>query len=180
MFALVNDDLAGRRRTQAELYGAPLADCIHRLTQTFRLSQAALARILGVSAPMLSQLVSAQRIKIGNPVAAQRLQSLLELATEVDAGLEQREVERRLAEIERDDSTAMTRTRPRRDPGEVTTDLPEAFGRLLRAIASGRELHGAAELLTTDYPDLAEVLRIYGTGSPRQRARHYEGLAGLL
>ena len=172
------NDTADRRRVQSELYGAPLSESIARLTQTFRTSQAGLARILGMSAPMLSQLVNAQRIKIGNPVAAQRLQSLIELADEVDAGLGHRELETRLRDIESDASTAMTRTRPA--AAAAAPDLPTSFAGLLRAVASGRELLSAAELLNPTNPALAEVLRVYGTGSAEDRERHFRTVRDLL
>ncbi len=171
------NDITERRRTQTELYGAPLSESIARLTQTFRLSQAAVARALGVSAPMLSQLVSAQRIKIGNPIAVQRLRSLLELADEVDGGLEHRELEQRLAEIEKDDSTALTRARA---VPATTDDTAGNLHRLLRAVASGRDLRQAAERLTPDHPEIAAVLRIYGTGSPEERERHYQSVRDLM
>ncbi|PZU44214.1 MAG: hypothetical protein DI571_07815, partial [Arsenicicoccus sp.] len=52
---------------QVELYGEPLADVVARLTAGLGLSQAQLARTLGMSPPMLSQLGSGKRAKIGNP-----------------------------------------------------------------------------------------------------------------
>jgi len=177
MFALVNE-IADRRRTQTELYGAPLSASISRLMQTFRLSQAAVARILGVSAPMLSQLVSAQRIKIGNPVAVHRLQSMLELADEVDEGLGHRELEQRLAAIQGDDSTSMTRART--SVGRTGEEAPELVSRLLHAVASGRELRQAADALAPLHPEIAAVLRIYGTGSPEDRDQHYQSLRDLM
>ena len=65
---------------QRALYGASLAQLTGDVMASFGLSQAALARILGLSAPMLSQLISGHRVKIGNPAAVHRLQALVALA----------------------------------------------------------------------------------------------------
>lgn len=166
------------RARQRELYGAPLRDSVGRVTGTLDLSQAALARVLGMSAPMLSQLVSGRRTKIGNPVAVQRLQSLLDLAEEVDAGLSREQAAARVGQIGDDDTTSFTRRRalaPRDAP-----EVPEVLHRLLHAVASGREIVGAAELLAPDHPELAEVLRVYGTGTSEERAQHFGSVSDLL
>ncbi|HZE01436.1 MAG TPA: helix-turn-helix transcriptional regulator, partial [Pseudonocardiaceae bacterium] len=42
-------------------------DRVRRLVIAFNVSQAQLAEVLGLSAPMLSQLMSGRRAKIGNP-----------------------------------------------------------------------------------------------------------------
>jgi predicted transcriptional regulator len=68
-------------------YGEPLGDLFRRLITALGLNnQVRLAGVLGLSAPMLSQLMSGQRAKIGNPVVVQRLQMLQELAWEVTEG----------------------------------------------------------------------------------------------
>jgi len=171
----VNDQDEVRNRQRA-LYGAPLRDCVHTLTDRLALSQAALARVLGISAPMLSQLVTAQRTKIGNPVAVERLHSLLELADRVDAGLDADQVARRIEEVAADDSTTMTRRRE----SETDTAVPEALHRLLHALASGRELSEAADALADSHPGVAELLRVYGTGPAEERAAHYAALARVI
>lgn len=68
------------RAQQRALYGAPLGELIGTVAAQLGLTQAKVAKVLGVSAPMLSQLMSAQRVKFGNPSAVQRLQSLMHLA----------------------------------------------------------------------------------------------------
>ena len=56
------------------------------------------------------------------------------------------------------------RTQPAGDP--VT-----AIQEVLRAVASASELEGAVHLLEREYPDLAEALRVLGTGrTPDARA----------
>jgi transcriptional regulator with XRE-family HTH domain len=61
---------------QTERYGAPLADPVRHITKTLGISQARLARVLGISAPMLSQLMSGQRISLADPTALTRLRAL--------------------------------------------------------------------------------------------------------
>ncbi|HWD82863.1 MAG TPA: DNA-binding protein [Kribbella sp.] len=65
---------------QVELYGEPLGEVVRRVTGALDLTQGGLAQVLGLSAPMLSQLVSAQRVKIGNPAVVSRLRAVSELA----------------------------------------------------------------------------------------------------
>jgi transcriptional regulator with XRE-family HTH domain len=58
---------------QRQWYGEPLGDRVRRLVVAYRVSQACLAEVIGVSAPMLSQVMSGRRAKIGNPAALARL-----------------------------------------------------------------------------------------------------------
>jgi transcriptional regulator with XRE-family HTH domain len=80
---------------QTEMYGEPLGSRIGRLLAAYRVSQARLAAVLGLSPPMLSQLMSGQRAKISNPAVFGRLVRLEELAAGVaddparDAALEE-------------------------------------------------------------------------------------------
>jgi predicted XRE-type DNA-binding protein len=71
---------------QTEMYGEPLGQRIGRLLTTYQVSQARLASVLGLSPPMLSQLMSGQRAKISNPAVLGRLVRLEELAGEVSDG----------------------------------------------------------------------------------------------
>ena len=64
------------RELQRGWYGEPLGELFRRLIADLGLNQSRLAAVLGLSAPMLSQLMSGQRAKIGNPDVAQRLQAL--------------------------------------------------------------------------------------------------------
>lgn len=167
---------AGREQ-QTRLYGAPLGDTVRTVTAALGISQAAVARTLGVSAPMLSQLVSGQRVKLGNPQAVQRLQSLLRLVEEVRGGLAHNEVAARLEAIRDEGPTTLTRTRAT----ALDEEAPVVVGRLLRAVASGRELAGAADVLDREgYAELATVLRVYGGDDPAAAARHADGVRHLL
>jgi transcriptional regulator with XRE-family HTH domain len=74
------DQTAHNLQQQTELYGEPLGELVRRVAGPLGLTQGALAQVIGLSAPMLSQLMSAQRVKIGNPAVVSRLQTLDELA----------------------------------------------------------------------------------------------------
>lgn len=163
---------------QIALYGASVAESVHHLTDALGVSQAAVARAIGVSPPMLSQLVSGQRIKFGNPLALQRLQSLLALADEVERGLPHAEVADRIAAISRED--AVTLTRDRTAAHESPEDAARVVAGLLRAVASGRDLLAAAALLERDQPALAEVLRVYGAGTATEARAHFAEVAPLV
>ncbi|MCE3555056.1 hypothetical protein LWC33_26830 [Pseudonocardia sp. RS11V-5] len=67
------DRLATNRERQRTLYGTPLAERVHRMTRVLGVTQGALAATLGMSPAMLSQLVSAKRVKIGDPAVLARL-----------------------------------------------------------------------------------------------------------
>lgn len=144
------------RADQARLYGAPLGDLVDNVTAAFGLTRGRLAEVLGVSAPMLSQLATGQRVKLGNPLAVQRLQGLLELLPDVKAGTTT--AQRALAAVEATEGgQVLTRT-------SSTSRTPEADAgaarRALLSAASGpEELRAAAELLQVEHPALAKLLR---------------------
>lgn len=131
------------RQTQRELYGEPIADIVGRITSALGLTQGRLAEVIGLSAPMLSQLVSARRVKIGNPAVLARLQSLADLA--VGPALSSEEREARLAAIHDEQPTMSTM----RDAGAVHA---------LRAAAPSEELQRLAQQTTA--PGLAALLRL--------------------
>ncbi|RIK14490.1 MAG: DNA-binding protein [Acidobacteria bacterium] len=102
-------DPEANRRTQTELYGAPVAELVGTVRAVTGLTQTALAKVLGLSAPMLSQLVSGQRIKISNPAAVARLEALLDLAHRDDLDAGEREEE--IARIAREQRTLTSQRR---------------------------------------------------------------------
>jgi transcriptional regulator with XRE-family HTH domain len=63
------------RALQTSWYGEPLGERIKRPLAELGLSQSAFAEVLGISAPMLSQLMSGARAKISNPAVLARLQT---------------------------------------------------------------------------------------------------------
>jgi transcriptional regulator with XRE-family HTH domain len=160
------------RAVQSELYGAPLGDVVDELTAAFGVSRGALAMALGLSAPMLSQLASGHRVKIGNPSAVHRLQRLVGVLPEIRAG-------------HLDPGEAM-RAVEAEDPGQVLTRTSQLVRRrgaagvqqVLRSAASADELAEAAALLEDRFPELAEILRVYGTGRNEQALTHFERVVG--
>jgi transcriptional regulator with XRE-family HTH domain len=74
----VEEELAVARNValQREWYGESLSDRVRRLVVAYDVSEAQLAEVLGLSAPMLSQLMSGRRAKIGNPAVLARIMML--------------------------------------------------------------------------------------------------------
>lgn len=136
------------REKQRELYGAPLADIGARITAELGLTQGRLAELIGVSAPMLSQVLSGHRTKFGNPAAVKRLAALNDLAA-VAPQLTRAQLEERLSEIQ---GLTVTLT----NAGEESNTLAE-----LRRRASAQELARLAGL--TESPALADLLNAAAT-----------------
>jgi transcriptional regulator with XRE-family HTH domain len=164
----LDDRQVRNQSVQAELYGAPLGELLDDLAVAFRVSRGALARAIGVSAPMLSQLASGHRVKIGNPSAVHRLQRLMAAAPDVRAGnLDPAEA---LASVEAE------------QPGQVLTRTAQLARRrgaadvaqVLRSAGSADELREAAALVQERFPALAEILRVYGTGRTADAVAHYD------
>lgn len=168
----MTDSVERNREAQREAYGEPLGEVFRRSMEAFGLSQAVLARVLGMSPPMLSQLMSAQRVKIGNPAVLSRLQALEELAGSVRAGhVTEDQVPDLLAEIQA--STGQwTRTETHGGPAGDDA-VVDGVRNLLRAVASGHEIREAALALESTHPGLAEVLRVYGLGQPGAARQHF-------
>jgi transcriptional regulator with XRE-family HTH domain len=133
---------------QTEMYGEPLGERMGRLLAAYQVSQARLAAVLGLSPPMLSQLMSAQRAKISNPAVLGRLVRLEELAPTVtdpatrDAALEE-----------------VRRSRPTLHTGQLATVTadPASGARMLAGLASPDALRRASAEVSD--PGLAELLR---------------------
>lgn len=173
------DQVARNRDQQTAVYGEPLGNLLGRAGEQLGLTQARIAGILGLSAPMLSQLASGHRVKIGNPVAVQRLQALVALGAAVAAGrIPMAELEVRLADISAQAAVVTQST----SSGAVLA--PAAAARalqgLFRAVASAEELLGAAAALDRKYPEIAKILRVYGAGRTPDAVAHFEANAHLL
>ncbi|MDI5964326.1 helix-turn-helix transcriptional regulator [Streptomyces sp. SL13] len=174
-------DAAGRARAQQQgWYGESLGELFRGLMDALGLNQARLAALLGLSAPMLSQLMSGHRAKIGNPAVVARLAALRELAGEVtDGRVTAQAAAGRMAEIRASAGSALAGT------GSVTTaptagqPLPprrvaREIQALLRSLSSADGLLAAAGALAADHPELAEFLRVYGTGRTDEAVAHFE------
>lgn len=163
---------------QRSWYGEPLGDLFRRLIGDLGLNQSRLAAVLGLSAPMLSQLMSGQRAKIGNPAVAQRLQALQELAGQVtDQNLSAAQTTARMEEIRHSEGSSLLNTAHSTSSGER---LPPArrvvreIQSLLRSVASAEEVNRAADSLAPGHPQLAEFLRVYGAGRTDDAVAHFE------
>lgn len=152
----MSDDLSSNLEQQRALYGEPLRDLADRVMGALGLTQRRLAEALGLSAPMLSQLLSGRRVKIGNPAVVPRLQSLLDLADEAP-GLTAGQVAERVASV-RDVQGTLTGARAA-SGDEHATALAG-----LRRVASERELADAAAALAAAHPRLAALLREAAAG----------------
>lgn len=168
MARAVTEQQQRNRAEQARLYGAPLGDLLGDVSDALEISQSRLARLLGVSAPMVSQLASGHRVKIGNPTAVVRLQRMIELSREVRNGW--MNAETALERLDTDQTgqilTRASQLTLRQGAAEVQ--------QVLRAVASATEILQAAELLEAQHAELAEVLRVYGAGRSDEAVAHYE------
>lgn len=146
---------------QVELYGEPLGDLFGRITAGLGVSQAQLARILGMSPPMLSQLGSGKRAKIGNPAVQRRLSEIVELLDDVRSGAVSGDDLAAALEQVRESTGSWTTARH-----EASADPAPVVRAVLRGAAGPEELARAADLLEPDHPALAAVIRDYGVGEP--------------
>ncbi|MBE9374309.1 helix-turn-helix transcriptional regulator [Saccharopolyspora sp. HNM0983] len=145
---------------QRQWYGEPLGDRVRRLVVAFRISQAQLAEVLGISAPMLSQVMSGRRAKIGNPSVLARLVILERkvLIPGVAAG-EAEAIDQALEDVRN------SRPSLGRDNLPVAAaNGEEVCWPVLRELARPSELESAAELLEAGHPGLAGLLRRAANG----------------
>jgi transcriptional regulator with XRE-family HTH domain len=158
---------ARNRALQTEYYGEPLGDRFRRLLDSFGFSQLQLADLLGLSPSMLSQLMSAHRAKISNPVVLSRLLAAEMLARRADwPALPPAERATLLGQVRLDRATitGTGSTEPQPTTDRAEPDLARSVQALLRAVASATEIEAAAALLAPDLPSLAEALRVLGNG----------------
>ncbi|GAB3477502.1 helix-turn-helix domain-containing protein [Amycolatopsis cihanbeyliensis] len=143
---------------QREWYGEPLGDRVRRLVVAFDVSQAYLAEVLGISAPMLSQVMSGRRAKIGNPVVLARMIMLERkiLTPEVASG-KRTALKAALEDVRESRPTVSRDTVP---VGGGVDD--QAVLTALRDIAEDENLVDAADRLDPDFPAIADVLRRAG------------------
>src|ERR687893_1462199 len=146
---------------QREWYGEPLGDRVRRLVVAYAVSQAQLAEVLGLSPPMLSQLMSGRRAKIGNPAVLARMVMLERrvLTPEVASG-DSAAIRAALQEVRDSRPTVSCDTLPVEEDSEAVL-VPG-----LRRLADTAELAAAAGLLQEGFPLLAGLLlRAAGAGS---------------
>jgi len=180
----VGTRVEANRGRQRELYGAPLGDRVHRLTGALGISQARLARTVGLSPAMLSQLASGRRVKIGDPTVLARLLLLDQRCHDLTRPPAPVAVDALLAEVAKahwrwqgSGPYVGLHLAQRGLPGR---DAPAAHGRpdrrgvpaggtaadALRGVTDPARLTAAAAALGPSFPELAEVLR-QAAGRPR-------------
>ncbi|WP_418952774.1 helix-turn-helix domain-containing protein, partial [Streptomyces purpeochromogenes] len=167
------------RELQRSWYGEPLGALFRRLIDDLGLNQARLAAVLGLSAPMLSQLMSGQRAKIGNPAVVQRVQALQELAGQVaDGSVSAGEATDRMEEIKKSQGGSVLTS-----SGQTTSSsgaptvrrVVREIQSLLRSVSAAGDIIDAADALAPTHPELAEFLKVYGAGRTADAVAHYEG-----
>ncbi|GAA0902331.1 MULTISPECIES: DNA-binding protein [Streptomyces] len=178
MDAAQQDATARARELQRNWYGEPLGVLFRKLIDDLGLNQARLAAVLGLSAPMLSQLMSGQRAKIGNPAVVQRVQLLQELAGQVANGsVSAAEATERMEEIKRSQggSVLSNPTQSTNSSGAPTVKrVVREIQSLLRSVAAAGDIIDAAKILAPTHPELAEFLRVYGAGRTSEAVAHYQ------
>jgi len=179
MDAAAQDPTAKARELQSQWYGEPLGTLFRRLIEDLGLNQARLATVLGLSAPMLSQLMSGQRAKIGNPAVVQRVQALQELAAEVARGdVSAADATNRMDEIRRTaGGNVLNNTTQTSSSGASQTPVKRVVREiqaLLRSVSDAADIIEASNALAPSHPELAEFLRVYGAGRTSDAVKHYE------
>jgi hypothetical protein len=159
--------LIENQERQRELYGAPLGERVRRLTGALGISQARLARTLGLSPAMLSQLVSARRVKIGDPAVLARMLLLDQRCHGLRPPADRRTVDDLLAEVA-EARWHWNGQRAGRHPGHGPRPAGHRSQRpvhdgtaaaVLRGVSDPARLAAAAAALGPTFPELAEVLR---------------------
>ncbi|MFF7854554.1 helix-turn-helix domain-containing protein [Streptomyces sp. NPDC007904] len=178
MDAAQQEATARARELQRNWYGEPLGALFRKLIDDLGLNQARLAGVLGLSAPMLSQLMSGQRAKIGNPAVVQRVQLLQDLAGQVaDGSVSAAEATERMEEIKKSQggSVLSTTTQTTSTSGAPTVKrVVREIQSLLRSVAAAGDIIEAADTLAPTHPELAEFLRVYGAGRTSDAVAHYQ------
>ena len=133
---------------QLQMYGENWADRFGRLLRGYRISQSRLAGVIGLSAPMLSQLISGQRVKISNPAVYGRVVRLEEqLADQAVQSGDPRELARVLDDVAASSPSLTTMTvRQTTQPGsaERIAAADDSLAAQLSALASRDQLRVAA------------------------------------
>ena len=78
--------LDDRRRQQVELYGESVDVLARKCEGLLGLGVNGLADTIGLSVPMLTKLLTGERVRIGNPIAIARLTRLREFTDQLLSG----------------------------------------------------------------------------------------------
>lgn len=143
-----------RLAQQIGIYGSPLSQRFGMLREYYGIPQRRLAQVLGISAPMLSQLSTGARIKFGNPSVFERMLLLEEFAAQgfaPEAALDQVQATTDATDTSR--LTARLRHGPNgSDPGQLA-----AAADAVRSQVPVAEIE-AALARSADLPELSRLL----------------------
>lgn len=162
-------DVTANRAAQREIYGEPLGVIVDRCRVVLGLTQASVAALLGISAPMLSQVMSGQRIKIGNPGAVERLRVMVDATTAVADG--RLEVTEAIARIETAGVAGELLTGSTSRRGNAREDA-ERIQALFRRVAAASDYLTVAARVEDTQPGIARLLRVYGAGRADDAVAH--------
>lgn len=135
---------------QREYYGEHLGDRVRRLVVYYDVSQAHLAGVIGISPPMLSQVMSGRRQKIANPAVLAKLVLLERKAAERAASGSTQARLAVLAEVRAVGAADALLIASAPDRGTVVQGLRAEFDRA--------ELVACAQRVREVSPDLARLL----------------------
>jgi len=153
---------------QLAMYGESWSDRFGRLLAGFGVSQSRLAAVIGLSAPMMSQLITGQRVKISNPAVYGRIVRLEEmLSTLAVRNGDREQIARLLSEVAASQPSLTTMNSPvtRETAPSPAADDASADRELVRrwlaanTSAPGRFAAATAAAQSGDV-DLANVLRV--------------------
>jgi DNA-binding transcriptional regulator YdaS (Cro superfamily) len=174
------DDRSRVTELQREWFGRSLAELFGTVTGVCGLTQAQLGELLGISAPMVSQLMSGRREKPGNPMVQERIVELGRALDAFEAGqIDAAGLRRALSDLGVAAQPRSGLSAPRSVGGSDPVAGVQFLRNLLASVASAGEIEGAAKLLDKRYPELAELLRVHGTGRTSEAIEHLQrrGLA---
>ncbi len=140
---------------QTEIYGESWAVRLRRLMDAYGVSQARLAAVIGLSAPMLSQLISGQRVKISNPAVYGRIVGLEEALADPAFATRQPE---QIADLLDRTAASQPVLSTRVAAGAVESTAGPALADALAALAGPGALTAAADAVRRTAPALAAVL----------------------
>lgn len=155
------------RAEQTKLYGDTLQRLAARYCAALHLSQGRLAVLLGISAPMLSQLINGHRVKLANPASGERLRMLHEAVIDVELGRLTPDEAMNQVTADRDGDVLTSRTRSEnRNP---VRQIQEVF----RLAASADDYAAVAAQIRDRYPAVADLLIAYGVSRTDDAVRHF-------
>jgi transcriptional regulator with XRE-family HTH domain len=160
---------------QRAWFGRSLAELFGTVAEVCGVTQAQLGARLGISAPTVSQLMSGRREKPGNPVVQERIVLLGRALDDFETGrTDATGLRRALDDLGAAGPRRSAPLSPRISAGTDPIAAAQFLRNTLATAASAREIEGAARLLDKRYPELAELLRVYGTGRTSEAIDHLQ------